>query len=144
MADKADSDQSIELFAEAADVTVERVGSQRVVLRSETRTEAQLLTADLQDVRVEISRVAVGRDVDSVPDVRVDGDLTVFPVMEERVVLHRQLVLKEEVHVRRIVETRRAEFQVDLRSEHAVVDRIDTQTGEVLQQDHLTAKGTDR
>ncbi len=144
MAERTDSFKRIDLLAETAHLDVKRVAERRVVVRAETLTDSQVLTADLDCVRVEVSRVGVGRDVDAVPEVRVEGDVTVFPVMEERLVVHRQLVLKEEVHVRRIVEVRRTEIPVSVRREHAVIERIDALTGQVLQEDHLSTEGTDK
>lgn len=51
--------------------------------------------------KVSVERVPVGEVVDKVPDIREDGDLTVIPVVEERVTVSVELVLTEEVHLRR-------------------------------------------
>jgi len=82
--------------------------------------------------RVDVERVPVGRVVDVPPAVRQDGDVTVVPVIEERVVTRKELVLVEEIRLIR----RRAQSQalkdVTLRREHVVVERFDPDTGEWL------------
>lgn len=50
---------------------------------------------------VTVERVPIGRVVDAAPPVREDPDLTVIPVMEERLRVVRELVLVEEIHLRR-------------------------------------------
>ena len=56
---------------------------------------------------VSVERVPVGSVVDAIPQVREEGELTVIPVVEERLRVVRELVLVEEVHLRR---TRREEL----------------------------------
>jgi Domain of unknown function (DUF2382) len=51
--------------------------------------------------RVESERVPVGRIVDAIPPVPEEGDTTVMAVVEEVVVIERQLVLKQEIRIRR-------------------------------------------
>lgn len=56
---------------------------------------------------VSVERVPVGAVVADLPPIREDGDLIVIPVVEERIRVVRELVLVEEVHLRR---TRREEL----------------------------------
>ncbi len=138
---QADDPQTIALAREEARLRVRRSGVRRVVVRTATREVAEMLAADLETARVEVLRVPVGRDVAAVPEVRVEGDVTVFPVMEERLIVTRQLVLKEEIHLRRIVERRHTQVPVSLRREHAVIERIDALTGQILSQDDTSTEG---
>src|ERR1700712_215520 len=71
--------------------------------------------------RVEVERVAVGRFVDTFPDVREEGDTTIIPVVEEVIVVEKRLVLKEEVHLRRVRVTEQHQELVVLREQDAVV-----------------------
>jgi stress response protein YsnF len=134
MPEETDDLLTLALARETARIGVRRAGERRVVVRTETREEPRTLTADLEEVRVEVSRVAVGRDVDEVPEVRVEGDVTILPVTEERVIVTLQLVLKEEIHVRRVTERCREDVPVTLRHEVAVVERIDARTGQMTKQ----------
>ncbi len=78
----------------------------RVQVRTRTEQREELVEAELAREEVEVERVAVGREVDAVPAVRQEGDVTIVPVVEEVLVVQKRLVLVEEVHLRR---TRRSE-----------------------------------
>jgi stress response protein YsnF len=47
----------------------------------------------------------------------------IVPVLEEILVVRRQLVLKEELHIRRRVETEAVQVPVTLRKQRAIVER---------------------
>jgi len=85
------------------------------------RTEA--VEVDLKQEQVVIERVPVGRVVDAVPPVRQEGDVTIMPVVEEELVVVRRLVLKEEVHIRRVQTTVSQVQTVTLRQQHVSVTR---------------------
>ena len=78
-------------------------GVVRVRTVTERREEMLRLPLDREDVIVE--RVAIGRAVDEPVEVRQEGDVTIVPVHEEVLVTRRQLVLREELHIRRRVST---------------------------------------
>ena len=81
--------------------------------------------------RVEVEHVAIGRAVDTVPEIAVEGDVTIIPVVEEVVVVTRRLMLKEELHVRRVRETSQHHETVMLREQKAVVTRTPAQKNSV-------------
>jgi uncharacterized protein (TIGR02271 family) len=78
--------------------------------------------------RVRTERVAIGRVVQQRPEVRQEGDTVVVPVVEERVVVHTELVLVEELRITTHREVRDQAQAVTLHREEAVVERIDPQT----------------
>lgn len=90
-------------------------------LRTASRDHAvdELLTHE----RVEIERVPIGREIDTVPADRQEGDTTIIPVIEEVVVIHRQLVLREEIRMRRVRITEHHRETVTLREQEATVER---------------------
>ena len=94
-------------------------------VRVETKTELveEIATAQLATSEVEISRVPVGREVETAPEVRTIGDVTIVPVMEEVLVVERRLMLKEELHIRRRVTTETVEVPVSLRKQRGIVTR---------------------
>ena len=112
-------------------------GTVRVSTRTETHEKVAEVAAD-RDV-VDVVRVPVGRIVETAPLVRTEGDTTIIPVLEERFVVVKQLFLKEEVHLIHRVEREIAQVPVTLRSQSAVVERIDgdgnVQAAEVLSTD---------
>lgn len=78
---------------------------------------------DLAQDSVVIERVPIGRIVAEVPPVRQDGDVTIMPIVEEELVVVRRLILKEEVHLRRVKSTTRHTETVTLREQTLTVTR---------------------
>jgi uncharacterized protein (TIGR02271 family) len=74
---------------------------------------------------VEVKRVPIDRVIDGPPPpVRMEGDVMIIPLLEERVVTRKQVFLKEELHViKRKYETTSSE-EVTLRTEEAVVEEV--------------------
>jgi stress response protein YsnF len=75
---------------------------------------------------VETTRVPVNLVVDEVEAPRDLGELLVIPVYEERMV--RQLVLVEEIHVRRLRESFEHTVATPLLREEVIVERLDPAT----------------
>lgn len=88
-----------------------------------TSNRSEAVEVDLKQEQVVIERVPIGRIVDAVPPVRQDGDVTIMPVVEEELVVVRRLVLKEEVHIRRVQTTVSHVETVTLRQQHVSVTR---------------------
>jgi stress response protein YsnF len=74
---------------------------------------------------VEVTRVPIARIVETAPEIRTEGDLTIVPVLEEVLVVEKRLMLKEELHIRRRAATETVEVPVTLRKQRAIVERID-------------------
>ncbi len=108
------------------DVVVSRRKLGRAVVRvaTVTRNRDQLVDEELIHERVEVERVPIGRPVDVVPAVRVEGDVTIMPVVEEILVVERRLILKEEVQIRRVRTTEHHLETITLREQEATVARI--------------------
>lgn len=117
------AEQRLTLHGEKIEVSRRRVDTSLVRATRTTRTREQLVEADLSHERVEVERIPIGRTIDSVPPVRQDGDTTILSVVEEVVVVERRLVLKEEVHVRRVKTTEHHRETVTLREQEATVTR---------------------
>ncbi len=118
-------EQSLPLYVEKVDVTRRRVETVLVRATRTTRSHEKLVEEDLTHERVEVIRVAIGRVVDTVPPVREDGDTTILPVVEEVVVVERRLVLKEEVHIRRIRTSQKHVETVIVREQEADISRTE-------------------
>jgi hypothetical protein len=54
---------------------------------------------ELGDSDVSVERVPIGIIVDSAPQVQTEGDATILPVLEERLVVEKRLVLIEKVRI---------------------------------------------
>jgi len=85
----------------------------------------ELISELLVSEHIEVERVPMDIAIDAPPPVRMEGEVTVIPVVEEVLVVTKQLRLKEELRMfkRRSVSEYRQE--VTLRSEELVVERID-------------------
>lgn len=116
---------SLEVLAEELTVAKRRVERALVRVATVTRERTHQVDEDLTHERVEITHVPIGRTVDTVPSVREEGDLTILPVVEEVIVIERRLVLKEEIHIRRLRTTERHRETVMLREQEAVITRIE-------------------
>lgn len=98
----------------------------RKTLVRAARTTTQRTVAVDEDLAVEqvvVTRVPVGRVVETVPPVREENGVTIVPVVEEEMVLVRRLVLKEEVRFERVRSTVRHVETVTLRRQEVTVTR---------------------
>ena len=111
------------LVEETATIHKREVVTGKVRVRTVTDTVEELARASLQSDAVEVTRVPIDQVVDTAPEIRTEGDVTIVPVLEEVLVVTKQLVLKEELHIRRRVETETVEVPVTLRKQRAVVER---------------------
>ncbi len=114
----------VPLAAERIEVTrrVRTTGRVQVLTRTTERVEN--IDIELRHEDVEIERVAIGRTVTTPPAIRHEGDVTIIPVIEERVVVERRLVLTEEIRIRRVVRIERRRDEIVLRSQHAEIRRL--------------------
>ncbi len=114
----------LELEAEELVVTKRPVTGATVRVSTVTRSVEHQVDEALAHEQVEVERVAIGRIVESVPEVREEDGVTIIPVVEEVIVVERRLILKEEVRItRRRVEARHVQAVV-LRRQEAVVTRL--------------------
>lgn len=118
------TDAALSLYAEEIAVARRSV-ERRVQVHVRTVTREHPVDELLTHERVEIERVAIGRPVDTIPDDREEGDTTVIPVVEEVVVVQRQLVLREELRIRRVRVTEHHRETVSLRVQEAAIERFD-------------------
>jgi uncharacterized protein (TIGR02271 family) len=87
--------------------------------------EEQVVDVPLLHEQVEVQRVPVDRVVDGPVAVRHVGDTIIVPVMQEVLVVQKQLRLVEELHIRRTRTERRDPRTVVLRKEEATVERLE-------------------
>ena len=81
--------------------------------------------AGVLEERVDVQRVPVDRAVDGPVAVRHVGDTIIVPVVEEVLVVKRQLRLVEELHIRKTRTEQRDPQTVVLRKEEVVVERLE-------------------
>lgn len=135
LADTRDSDarrmvaeERIPIVEEQLTIGKRQVATGEVRVRTHVEEVPERLTADLVRERVEVERVPVGRVVEAAPEMRTEGDVTVIPVLEERLVVSRQLVLVEELRVRRVRTQEPVAVEATRRVMRAEVERGAAQT----------------
>jgi len=125
-----DGEQRIPVLEECARVE-KRIVERGVVKISTSVAEHQkIIKETLQSQEVDIERIAMDRQVDSMPEVRQEDDAIVIPIIEERVVVTKQLVLVEELRVRRKTRRDAVDIPVTLHSTEVSVERGSSSVGE--------------
>ena len=113
----------LRLLAEEATVSRENIETGRVRVAKVTCARDHLIDEVLARNSVEVNRVPIGRLIDTMPAIKEEGDLTIVPIVEETFVVERRLMLKEELHIRRVRTTERYQQTVKLRYQTAEVTR---------------------
>ena len=124
---------TIAVTEEELEVSRRTVDTQRTLrVRKEVRQEPVEVQADSVLEKVEVERVRIDQVVHEPQTVRQEGNVTVIPVVEEKAVLVKQLVLVEEIRITRTSEVRPATAEATLRKEQVVVERFDPDSNEWL------------
>lgn len=97
---------------DAEEVVIPVIAEELVVLTMEqdtggvratktVREQEQIVDQLLAQERVTVERKSINRVLAAPVEVRQEGDTLIIPVMEEVMVVQKQLVLKEEIHIRK-------------------------------------------
>lgn len=134
MADETERD-FIPVVEETATVSTRRVVSGRVRIAIQTEEINHLLPTDLASVEVDVVRVPIDRRIDTIPDVVTEGEVTIIPVVEERLVVTRELYLREEIHVRRIEHKETIDVPATTRRQTVQIERLPADLEQPYQKD---------
>lgn len=124
------TEKRIPVVEERARVEKKMVERAVVKIDATIRERVETIYESLTHEEVEIRHVPMNVAVDARPDVRQEGEVVIIPVVEERVVVSKRLVLTEELHVRRRKLSERASIPVTLRSTDVAVQRESSSTDE--------------
>jgi uncharacterized protein (TIGR02271 family) len=126
---RADGALVIPVIEERAHVRrVESVG--KVAITKTVQERIEQIDEPLTSEEVVVERVPVNRPVDKAPMIRHEGDTLVIPLLEEVLVVEKRLVLREEVHVRKVHQEIRSPQEVSLRSEQIEITRQPVSSGD--------------
>ena len=120
-----DKEIVVPILREELDVQKQAKITGVVRLEKSIRTTETVIDELLLRESVAIEHVPVNRYIDEAVRPRQEGDTTIIPVMEEIVVVTKQLVLKEEIRITRQREQLRFQESVPLRVEQIDVTRED-------------------
>lgn len=124
----------LSLHAEKISAGKRRIVTGRTQVALVTRDQEEFVREVLAHDKVEIQRVPIGRALDHPPGLRQEGDTVVIPVMEEVLTINRQLILKEEIRIRRVRVSRLYQERIRVRRQDVLIThkpltaREDTQT----------------
>lgn len=135
----ADS-EVIPLVEDEVRVSTRDVVTGRVRVRTVTDTVEDVVRQELQGVRADVERLPVDRVLDPgspPPRPRVEGNVTIVPIVEEILVVEKRLLLKEEVRITLEDTTDSVEVPVQLRRQRAVIERSEEPTAPASDREHL-------
>lgn len=116
---------TIPIVAEEAHVAKRASETERVTVRTTPEEERIVLHAALSREQVDVTRIPIGREVAEAPQVRTEGDVTIVPVLEERLVVEKRLFLVEELHLRRSTRIEQVEIPTSVRRMRVEIERED-------------------
>jgi uncharacterized protein (TIGR02271 family) len=123
-------ERRIPVIEERARIDKEVVERGVVRISTSIRENEQVLAEALQHQEVDIQRVSINKEVDAMPTIRQEGDVTVIPIVEERAVVTKQLVLVEELRVHRKTVQEIVQIPVTVHSTEVSVERKRAPDGE--------------
>src|SRR5215207_8464951 len=100
--DAMENRRTLELREEELIAHKESVESGSVVVRKVVESVPARLEVEAQRDEVEIEHVPIGQVVGERAEAREEGGMWIIPVYEEQLVVVKRLILREELHVRRI------------------------------------------
>jgi len=120
---KEEQNLVIPLVEERVSATKREVETGRVRVRTRVEERQEMIREDLARDEVDIERVPLDIEVDAMPQVRQEGDVTIVPVVEEVLVVQKKLVLVEEIRLRRTRSHEEFAEPVTVRAQRAEVER---------------------
>lgn len=114
----------IPIIEEEATVDKKIVETGKVRISKRISEREKIVDEPLLQEEVSVERVAVNEFVESVPEIRREADTIIIPVVEERVILQKRLVLVEELHVKKQVIEAHKPQRVTLLKEEVDVKRL--------------------
>ncbi len=114
----------VPIIEEMIEVRKQMVDTANVRIIKTVHEHDETIAEPLKRETVEVTRVPIERVVDTTTPPREEGNTLIIPVYEERLVVQKQLFLKEELHVTRQSRVdREAQQTVTLRREEVAVER---------------------
>lgn len=114
----------VPVIEEMVEVRKQMVDTASVRIVKTVHEHEESVSEPLRREMVEVTRIPIDRVVNAASPPREEGNTTIIPIYEERLVVQKQLVLKEELHVtRQETVDREARSTVTLRREDVAIER---------------------
>ncbi|MFL5288005.1 MAG: YsnF/AvaK domain-containing protein [Rhodopila sp.] len=127
----------IPIAEESVSLVKHEVETSRVRVALNTEVQAVVVRETLRGNHIEVERVPVNRllpEDEPPPQSRREGDTLIIPVLEERPVVVKRLVVTEEVRLRFVSTVTPFEEEVSVRRQEATVDRVQPDATKRVQQ----------
>lgn len=129
----------VPVVAEQLEVQKRKVEAGGVRIRKTVSEREEIVDEPLMREEVQVRRVPVNKVVDGPVPVRHVGDTMIVSLLEEVLVVEKKLMVKEELHItKEKVESYRPQ-RVRLRTEEAVVERVEDGRGGFVEEDEGAA-----
>jgi stress response protein YsnF len=118
----------IPVAEESISLSKHEVETGRVRVALSTDVETVIVRETLRGHRIEVERVPLNLalpDGEPAPQSRQEGDTLIIPVLEERPVVVKRLVVTEEVRLRFVSAEMPFEEKLSVRRQEATVDRVE-------------------
>lgn len=130
MTDKYDDGKkrhTVTLAEERLELGTKKVVDRRVRITRATRVDEKNMTAELTQENADIKRFAKNEvlEAQNIPQIRQEGDVTIIPIIEERVEIIKHYVLTEEIHIIKKRSTERHQEIITLRSQEIIISTED-------------------
>jgi len=114
---------AIPIIEEQLEVSKRTVVTGKVLLERQDQEYHETLDVPLAVRTFEVERVVLNQAVAAPPGIRQEGNTTIYPLVEERLVITKELILREEIRVTRRDTERRDTRTVTLKRERLNVTR---------------------
>lgn len=115
----------LKLAEEQVTFSKQEVVDGRVTVTRFTSEHDETINTLLNRETVEVEHVTKAQRVESMPEIREENGVLIVPIVEEEIEVIRKLVLKEELHIRKVQETVPFQEVVTRREQHVKVERDD-------------------
>jgi len=131
----------VPIVAEQLEVQKRKVEAGGVRIRKTVSEREEVVDEPLMREEVQVRRVPVNRVVEGPVPVRHVGNTMIVSLLEEVLVVEKRLMLKEELHItKEQVESYRPQ-RVRLRTEEAVVERVEDGRGGDADEEGMSSEG---
>ena len=122
---RAEVPDQLTLVEEQLEISKREIERGSVLIRTHIAERDEIAAVELQHQDVDVERVPVGREVESMPSIREEDGVLIVPIVDEELVVGTRLILREELRISRRSRTEKVHRTVRLRSEQAEITRID-------------------
>ncbi|MFH8136041.1 DUF2382 domain-containing protein [Pantoea osteomyelitidis] len=117
----------LKLAEEQVKLSKEQVVDGRVTVTRATTEHDEVINTLLRHEKVEVEHVPKAQRIEVMPEIREEDGVLIVPVVEEEIEIVRKLILREELHIRRVEQQVPFEEVVTLRKQHVKVEKEEEQ-----------------